>query len=88
MVRLDVGDAGELLTLQRGAYAQQAQVHHDPWLPPLTQPLEDLRRELALPTTLALGMADTAQDHDAARRRTSKITMRSTPAQPRHFPTP
>ncbi|SFR85852.1 Acetyltransferase (GNAT) family protein [Agromyces sp. CF514] len=38
--------AGELLTLQRAAYASEAQLYRDPFLPALTQTLDDLRAEL------------------------------------------
>jgi len=46
-------DAGQLLTLQRAAYASEAQIYRDPFLPPLTQTLDELRDELAGP---ALGI--------------------------------
>ncbi len=51
-------DAGELLTLQRSAYAEQAQLHRDPWLPPLVQSLRELRTELEDPDVVALGLRD------------------------------
>ncbi|MRG60238.1 GNAT family N-acetyltransferase [Agromyces sp. CFH 90414] len=41
--------AGEVLTLQRAAYATEAQVYRDPFLPALTQPLDELARELEGP---------------------------------------
>lgn len=53
--RLGVDDAGEVLTLQRAAYVTEAQAHEDVWLPPLTQSLDDLRAELADPSTWAWG---------------------------------
>ena len=40
-------DAGEVLTLQRAAYATEAQIYGDPFLPALTQTLDELRTELA-----------------------------------------
>jgi ribosomal protein S18 acetylase RimI-like enzyme len=46
---LTPADAGEVLTLQRAAYATEAQLYGDPFLPALTQPLDDLRAELAGP---------------------------------------
>ncbi|WP_350347655.1 GNAT family N-acetyltransferase [Agromyces sp. G08B096] len=46
---LDEQVAGELLTLQRAAYATEAQLYRDPNLPALTQSLDDLRRELRGP---------------------------------------
>jgi len=39
-------DAGEVLTLQRAAYATEAQLYGGPFLPPLTQSLDELRDEL------------------------------------------
>ncbi|GAA0366618.1 GNAT family N-acetyltransferase [Actinoallomurus spadix] len=40
------GDAGELLTLQRAAYATEARIYGDPGLPPLVQTLDELTEEL------------------------------------------
>lgn len=40
------GDAGEVLTLQRAAYATEAQRYQDPFLPALTQTLDELVAEL------------------------------------------
>lgn len=45
-------DAGELLTLQRAAYATEAQAYDDPRLPALVQTLDDLVAELASSTAL------------------------------------
>ena len=44
---LTPADAGEVLTLQRAAYATEAQLYGDPNLPALTQTLDALRAELA-----------------------------------------
>jgi histidine ammonia-lyase len=41
------GDAGELLTLQRAAYVSEGQIYQNASIPPLTQTLEELERELA-----------------------------------------
>lgn len=46
-------DAGQLLTLQRAAYASEAQIYRAPFLPALTQTLDELCDELAGP---ALGV--------------------------------
>lgn len=46
ILTLGAADAGELLTLQRAAYASEAQLYGDPFLPALTQTLEELREEL------------------------------------------
>ena len=43
---IEMADAGEGLTLQRAAYATEAQLYGDPFLPPLVQSLEELRDEL------------------------------------------
>ncbi|MFT4028569.1 MAG: GNAT family N-acetyltransferase [Protaetiibacter sp.] len=43
---ISVGDAGEVLTLQRAAYATEAQLYADPFLPALTQSLDELEDEL------------------------------------------
>ncbi|QKG26733.1 GNAT family N-acetyltransferase [Actinomadura verrucosospora] len=39
-------DAGELLTLQRAAYVTEAQLYGDPFIPPLVESLEQLRKVL------------------------------------------
>jgi GNAT superfamily N-acetyltransferase len=40
-------DAGEVLTLQRAAFVQEALIYGSPEMPPLTQTLEELEAELA-----------------------------------------
>ncbi len=40
-------DAGEVLTLQRAAFVQEALIYGTPHMPPLTQTLDELRAELA-----------------------------------------
>jgi len=45
-LRLGEPDAGEMLTLQRAAYVTEAQAHRDPFLPPLTETLDELRAAL------------------------------------------
>jgi len=47
--------AGELLTLQRAAYVTEAQLYGDPFLPALTQTLDEVRLELRHP---ALGVTE------------------------------
>ncbi len=37
------GDAGEILTVQRAAFVQEAQLYGDPMVPPLTESLADIR---------------------------------------------
>ncbi|MFG6279250.1 GNAT family N-acetyltransferase [Microbacterium sp. 5K110] len=39
-------DAGEVLTIQRAAFASEALIYGDPDMPPLTQTLEELAAEL------------------------------------------
>lgn len=39
-------DAGEVLTIQRAAFASEALIYGDPDMPPLTQTLEELEAEL------------------------------------------
>lgn len=56
--RLDVCDAGEILTLQRAAYVTEAQAHGDLAMPPLTQTLDQLRAELADPDMTAWGVRE------------------------------
>ncbi|WP_442574001.1 GNAT family N-acetyltransferase [Microbacterium sp. F51-2R] len=43
-IRLE--DAGEVLTLQRAAFVQEALIYGSPEMPPLTQTLEELEHEL------------------------------------------
>ncbi|MGH3798138.1 MAG: GNAT family N-acetyltransferase [Pseudonocardiaceae bacterium] len=68
LVTLDPDDAGEMVTLQRAAYVTEAQAHRDLDLPPLSQSLQDLARELADPEVLALGLRDHARRLVAAVR--------------------
>jgi GNAT superfamily N-acetyltransferase len=44
--RAQLEQAGEVLTLQRAAYLSEAQRYGDPFLPPLTQSLDELAREM------------------------------------------
>jgi ribosomal protein S18 acetylase RimI-like enzyme len=45
--RADVADAGEILTVQRAAYVTEAQLHGDPFLPPLVESIDQLRKTIA-----------------------------------------
>lgn len=40
-------DAGELLTLLRAAYVVEAQLYDEPWIPPLTETLDELSAQIA-----------------------------------------
>ncbi|MCW2864421.1 MAG: family N-acetyltransferase [Actinoallomurus sp.] len=44
--RADTADAGEILTLQRAAYVTEAQLHGDPFLPPLVESVEQVRKTI------------------------------------------
>jgi ribosomal protein S18 acetylase RimI-like enzyme len=65
--RLGVADAGELMTLQRAAYVTEAQLHHDMFLPPLTEPLEDVVS--ALESNVVLGVREDGRLVGAVRAR-------------------
>ncbi|WP_279234552.1 hypothetical protein [Microbacterium sp. SS28] len=41
-----IEDAGEILTLQRAAFVQEALIHGTPDMPPLTQTLDELGYQL------------------------------------------
>ncbi|MGC4854782.1 GNAT family N-acetyltransferase [Micromonospora sp. DT4] len=47
-----VADAGEILTVQRAAYLTEAQHYADPFLPPLTETLDEVRAALSGPMTV------------------------------------
>ncbi|GAB3956604.1 GNAT family N-acetyltransferase [Micromonospora vulcania] len=50
IVPAGVADAGEILTVQRAAYLTEAQHYADPFLPPLTETLDEVRAVLSGPT--------------------------------------
>ncbi|MBY8871229.1 GNAT family N-acetyltransferase [Micromonospora sp. PLK6-60] len=52
IVPASVDDAGEILTVQRAAYLVEAQRYADPFLPPLTETLDEVRAVLAGPTVV------------------------------------
>lgn len=56
--RLTPGDCGEVLTLQRAAFVTEAQAHHDPGLPALTQTLAELCAELGDPSCHGWGIRE------------------------------
>jgi predicted GNAT family N-acyltransferase len=47
-------DVGELLTVQRAAFLRDAQLYADPFLPSLTQTVEDIRADLSDPNRIYL----------------------------------
>lgn len=53
--RVEVEDAGELLTLRRAAFVSEAQVTGDPHIPALTQTLEELVEDLEREDVITLG---------------------------------
>jgi ribosomal protein S18 acetylase RimI-like enzyme len=68
IVPLLARDAGELLTLQRAAYTTEGQIYGDPFIPPLTQTLEELAQELrdaalALKAVLGTRMVGAVRAH-------------------------
>ncbi|RQX00776.1 GNAT family N-acetyltransferase [Micromonospora globispora] len=52
-------DAGEILTVQRAAYLAEAQRYADPFLPPLTETLDEVRAVLAGPTIVLVARLGT-----------------------------
>ncbi|RLP85338.1 MULTISPECIES: N-acetyltransferase [unclassified Micromonospora] len=52
IVPAGVADAGEILTVQRAAYLTEAQHYSDPFLPPLTETLDEVAAVLAGPTAV------------------------------------
>lgn len=64
---IEPADAGEVLTLQRAAFVQEALIYGSPDMPPLTQTLEELQAELA--ENLGLVAVDGARMVGALRAR-------------------
>jgi ribosomal protein S18 acetylase RimI-like enzyme len=68
--RAGVDDAGQILTLQRAAYVTEAQLHGDPFLPPLVESLDQVRKmiegSLVLKATIGTRLAGSvrARIHD------------------------
>ena len=52
---VDVDEAGELLTVRRAAFVSEAQQYRDPFIPPLTQTLDELRADLQRTDVVTLG---------------------------------
>lgn len=49
-----VGDAGEVLTLQRAAFLTDAQIYHDPFMASLTQTLSEIEELIVRPDVVFL----------------------------------
>lgn len=54
ILQATIGDAEEILTLQRAAYQAQAKLHDDFNIPPLVQSLDELRAEFELKTVVKI----------------------------------
>jgi GNAT superfamily N-acetyltransferase len=52
IVRATPRDAGEIFTLQRAAYVTEAQLYGDPFIPPLVESLDQLRKAIETSTVL------------------------------------
>lgn len=65
-------DAGEILTLQRAAYVTEAQLHGDPFLPPLVESLDQVRT--VIETGIMLKAIDSGRTVGAVRGRMSGST--------------
>jgi GNAT superfamily N-acetyltransferase len=52
---VDAAHAGELLTLRRAAFVTEAQQYDDPFIPPLTQTLPELRDDMAREDVVTIG---------------------------------
>ncbi|MFF5181304.1 GNAT family N-acetyltransferase [Micromonospora sp. NPDC000316] len=52
IVPAGAADAGEILTVQRAAYLTEAQHYSDPFLPPLTETLDEVRAAVTGPATV------------------------------------
>ncbi|MCK2218020.1 GNAT family N-acetyltransferase [Actinomadura sp. ATCC 31491] len=65
-------DAGEILTLQRAAYVSEAQLYGDPYIPPLVESLEQLRK--VIEGALVLKALDGARIVGAVRGQLSGTT--------------
>ncbi|MFB4275050.1 MULTISPECIES: GNAT family N-acetyltransferase [unclassified Nonomuraea] len=65
-------DAGEILTLQRAAYVSEAQLYGDPYIPPLVESLEQVRK--VVEGALVLKAIDAGRIVGAVRGRLSGTT--------------
>ncbi|MEO3867227.1 GNAT family N-acetyltransferase [Nonomuraea sp. B12E4] len=65
-------DAGEILTLQRAAYVAEAQLYGDPYIPPLVESLEQLRKTVE--TAVVLKALDGGRIVGSVRGRLSGTT--------------
>ncbi|MGN9839363.1 GNAT family N-acetyltransferase [Nonomuraea sp. H19] len=70
--RAVAADAGEILTVQRAAYVSEAQLYGDPYIPPLVESLEQLRK--AIETGVVLKALDGGRIVGAVRGQLSGTT--------------
>ncbi|SDI09844.1 GNAT family N-acetyltransferase [Nonomuraea jiangxiensis] len=70
--RAVAADAGEILTLQRAAYVAEAQLYGDPYIPPLVESLEQVRK--IVETAVVLKALDGSRIVGAVRGRVSGTT--------------
>ncbi|MGR6921430.1 GNAT family N-acetyltransferase [[Actinomadura] parvosata] len=70
--RAEPADAGEILTVQRAAYLTEAQLYGDPYIPPLVESLEQVRK--VIEGALVLKALDGARIVGAVRGRLSGTT--------------
>ncbi|TMR98195.1 GNAT family N-acetyltransferase [Nonomuraea basaltis] len=70
--RAVAADAGEILTVQRAAYVSEAQLYGDPYIPPLIESLEQLRK--VVETAVVLKALDGGRIVGAVRGRLSGTT--------------
>lgn len=68
--RANAADAGEILTLQRAAYVSEAQLYGDPFIAPLVESLEQLRK--VVETSVVLAARDGARIVGAVRGRVAE----------------
>ncbi|GGL19801.1 GCN5 family acetyltransferase [Planomonospora parontospora subsp. antibiotica] len=72
--RAEPADAGEILTVQRAAYVTEAQLYGDPFIPPLVESAEQVRRAVESGTVLVA--RDGGRIVGAVRGQTSETTCR------------
>ncbi|SNS10051.1 Acetyltransferase (GNAT) domain-containing protein [Streptosporangium subroseum] len=70
--RAEPEDAGEILTVQRAAYVSEAQLYGDPFIPPLVESADQIRR--AVETATVLVARDAGRIVGAIRGRLSGTT--------------
>ncbi|GGS53251.1 GCN5 family acetyltransferase [Planobispora rosea] len=72
--RAEPGDTGEILTVQRAAYVSEAQLYGDPFIPPLIETAEQVRK--VVETAVVLVARDGSRVVGAVRGQLSQTTCR------------